>query len=75
MDIAKSSKVARAQAGMSTADLAEKMGVSAVYINQIENRQNFNSTTIENLARVFGIKDSEFVALGETKDSENSQFN
>lgn len=65
MNLGKSIKMALAKREMSQKDLAEKMGWSIVWTNTLANKKSARSETIEALATAFGMKTSEFVALGE----------
>lgn len=65
MNIGKSIKVALAQRNMKQNQLAEQLGKSARWINLLANSKNASTETISMLAAAFGMKASEFVALGE----------
>lgn len=65
MHIGKSIKVSLAKAGMSQRQLADKMGLSVRFITTLANRKTANLATVERIATVFGLKVSEFIAIGE----------
>lgn len=65
MNLGVSIKVALAKRGMSHKALADEMGVLQSSLSQLINRGSCPSTTIEKLAAIFGMKVSEFIALGE----------
>jgi len=65
LDIKKSFKVACAKKGMTTKDVAAIYGVTPRAINITINRKKTNIYTIQRLADAFGMKASEFIALGE----------
>lgn len=65
MNIGKSIKVALAQRDMKQNQLAERLGKSARWINLLANSRGASTETISMLASAFGMKASEFVALGE----------
>lgn len=65
MNIGKSIKVALAQRDMKQNQLADQLGKSARWINLLANSKGASTDTIEMLAKGFGMKASEFVALGE----------
>lgn len=45
--------------------LADKLGVSHTRASKVARSTNVNSNTIARLAEIFGMKPSEFIALGE----------
>lgn len=65
MNIGKSLKLALVKRNMKQADLARKLGKSSRWINMLANSPTASSSSIEMLASEFGMKASEFVALGE----------
>lgn len=65
MNAGKSIKVALAKREMSQKDLAEKMKTSTPYISQLAGREHIGMGTVVQLAEAFGMKVSEFLALGE----------
>lgn len=65
MNIGKSIKVALAQRDMKQNQLAERLGKSPRWINLLANSDGASTATIQMLADAFGMKASEFVALGE----------
>lgn len=65
MDIAKSIRLALAHKNMSKTALARELGCKLPSITQLLSRDCIKSDTIQKLATVFGMKVSEFVALGE----------
>lgn len=65
MNVGKSIKVAMAKRDMTPKMLAEKMGVTRQYVGNMMGSQTVGVGTINKLCEVFGMKASEFVALGE----------
>lgn len=65
MNVKKSIQIAMAQRGMKQKDLAEALGVGDTTVSGFMNRENCSSQTIQRLAEVFQMKESEFIALGE----------
>lgn len=65
MNIKKSINVACAQRGWSKKQLAEKMQVTRQRISNIGQQKSPRHETVEKLANAFGLKASEFIALGE----------
>jgi plasmid maintenance system antidote protein VapI len=58
-------KIALAKSQKDTTWLANQLGVSQTRAGNIVRATNVNSDTINKLAAVFGMKPSEFIALGE----------
>lgn len=65
MDVGKSIKIALVQRRMTQVQLAEKVNRSTVWINKLAAGKSADGKTISMLADAFGMKVSEFVALGE----------
>lgn len=65
MNAAKSMKIAMAQREMNQVELAKKAGVTQPSISGLANRSNWNGESLVKIAAAFGLKVSEFVALGE----------
>lgn len=65
MNAGKSIKVAMAKRDITQKDLAERMGVSRQYVSQMIGSEQIGIGTINKLAETFGMKVSEFLALGE----------
>lgn len=65
MNAAKSMKIAMAQRGMNQIDLAKKIGVTQPSISGLAKRSKWNGESLVKIAGAFGLKVSEFVALGE----------
>lgn len=65
MNVGKSIKVALAMREMNQQDLAVKMVVSKPYVSQLAGKQHAGIGTVTLLAEAFGMKVSEFLALGE----------
>jgi plasmid maintenance system antidote protein VapI len=65
MNIGISIKVALAKRGINQKALAEKMGTTPAAISQLAAQESCTGATIKKLADAFGMKASEFVALGE----------
>jgi plasmid maintenance system antidote protein VapI len=65
MDVGKSIRVALAQRNMNKITLAGLIGCAAPGVSQMCNRPNVRTDTLKKLAKVFGMKVSEFIALGE----------
>lgn len=65
MDVGKSIKVALAKRGMNQTQLAKQMGCTQVWISRLANSRTSAMPTVESLASAFGMKVSDFIALGE----------
>lgn len=65
MNIGRSIKVALAKRDMKQAELANLMGCSAAYVNKICKSKESGIGTIQKLSDFFGMRVSEFIALGE----------
>lgn len=65
MNVGKSIKVALAQRGMTQAELAKRLGVTHTWLSAMANKPRASTASLEALAGQFGMKVSEFVALGE----------
>jgi transcriptional regulator with XRE-family HTH domain len=65
MDIGKSIRVAMAMRGLRGNQLAERLQVTAPTISVMLGRKTCAGQTLQDLANIFGMKVSEFVALGE----------
>lgn len=65
MHIGKSLKMALAKKGMRQQDLAKQLEVTHQYVNQLARSPVSSINAIVMLSEVFGMKVSEFVALGE----------
>lgn len=65
MNFGKSIKVALAKAGKNQHELAEQMGLSFRFVNRMANSKTAKMATAEKFATAFGMKASEFIALGE----------
>lgn len=65
MDIGKSIRVAMAMRGLRGNQLAERLQVTAPTISVMLGRKTCAGQTLQDLASIFGMKVSEFVALGE----------
>lgn len=66
MNIAKSINVAQAMRDMNRKTLAELTGIHEVNISKMVNgKHGISSVQVELFAKAFGMKVSEFVALGE----------
>jgi len=65
MNVGKSVRVAMAKRDMKPADLCKLMGASRQYIGQLMNQEQSGIGTVSKLAELFGMKVSEFLALGE----------
>lgn len=66
MDTAKSIRVALAKAGISQMELAVKAGTSGAYISHLANgRAHLQGKLLVRISEAFGLKVSEFIALGE----------
>lgn len=65
MDIGKSIRVAMAMRGLRGNQLAERLQVTAPTVSVMLSRPTCSGQTLQNLANIFGMKVSEFVALGE----------
>lgn len=65
MNLRKSIKVALAQRGTTQKALAEELGMSETGISQLAAQKSCTGATLQKLATAFGLKVSEFIALGE----------
>lgn len=65
MNLRKSIKVALAQRGMEQKALAAKLNMSQSSMSQLAAQESCTGATLQKLADAFGLKVSEFVALGE----------
>jgi len=65
VNLSKSLKIALVKADKSQAQLAEDLGIKRQVVNRWANSGNMTKETLEMLADYFGMKPSEFVALGE----------
>lgn len=65
MNLRKSIKVALAQRDMEQKALAEQLGMSQSSMSQLAAQESCTGATLRKLADAFGMKVSEFVALGE----------
>lgn len=65
MNIGRSIKVALAKRDMKPAQLANLMGCSAAYVSKICKSKESGIGTIQKLSDFFGMRVSEFIALGE----------
>lgn len=65
MDLKLSIDISLAMAGMNRRQLAESIGVTPGAISSMTSRGSCGSKTIEDMAKAFDIKVSEFIARGE----------
>ncbi len=65
MNLGKSIKVALAKAGMNQRQLADQMGLSHQFVTELTNKPSGSFANVKRLAKAFGMKPSEFIALGE----------
>ena len=65
MNVGRSIKVALAKKDMNQQDLAKKLKVSKPYVSQLAGKDHAGMGTVALLADAFGMKISEFLALGE----------
>ncbi len=65
MNIGKSITVALEGKKENTSWLARQMGVSRTRAGVLKNSRGCQTNTIKRLAEIFGMKESEFIALGE----------
>ena len=65
MNLRKSIKVALAERDMSQKDLAKKLCMSQSAVSQLAAQKSCTGPTLNKLADAFGLKVSEFIALGE----------
>lgn len=65
MKVGKAIDIALATEEMTIEDLADKMNVSVQRIHSIRRRESCNTTTIERLAKAFGMTMTEFVQNAE----------
>lgn len=65
MNAGRSLRVALAKKDMNQQDLARDMKVSSAYVSRLANAEKIGMGTVVQLAEFFGMKPSEFLALGE----------
>lgn len=65
MNVGKSLRVALAKSGMNQKQLAEKLSMRQTSLSQLAAQTSCTGATLEKLSGAFGMKASEFVALGE----------
>lgn len=65
MNLRKSIKTALLQRDMSQKQLAEQLGMTQTSMSQLAAQTSCTGATLQKLAGAFGMKVSEFVALGE----------
>lgn len=65
MHIGKSIRVAMAMRGLRRPQLAERLQVTGPTVSTMLSRPTCSGQTLQSLAKIFGMKVSEFVALGE----------
>lgn len=65
MNVGKSVRVAMAKRDIKPAQLMEMMGCSRQYVGQLMQAETVGTGTLNKLCDVFGMKASEFIALGE----------
>lgn len=65
MNLGNSLKIALTKAGKNQSQLAEDLGITRQSVNRWAVSGNMTKETIEMLSGYFGMKPSEFVALGE----------
>lgn len=65
MDIKQSINIALAKQGEKAPWLADKLGITRQALNQAMNNGSASSKRIEEMAKVFNMPVSEFIALGE----------
>lgn len=65
MDFGKSITIAFKHSGMTKVDLAGKMGFTERRLNALMRQRFASLETLERMARIFGMKPSELLALGE----------
>lgn len=65
MNIGMAIKIALVKKGMKQHELADKIGVSTVYISRICNKKNVGMNAVSKIAEALDMKVSDLVALGE----------
>lgn len=65
MNVGKSIKMALVKADKKQTWLAKQLGISSRQVNKVANAESASGKTIEKMADVFGMKVSDFLALGE----------
>ena len=65
MNVGKSIKMALVKADKKQTWLAKQLGISSRQVNKVANSESASGKTIEKMAWVFGMKVSDFLALGE----------
>jgi len=67
MNIGRSTKIALASSGHTNEWLASQMGVTTSQASRIKGQKSASGLSMESLAKVFDMKVSEFIALGEVE--------
>lgn len=70
IDVGRSIRIARAQQGISNKQIAEHFGIHVNNTSLAAHRKWASAKTIQAYADFFGMKPSEFIALGEIDDEE-----
>ncbi len=65
MNIKRSLKIALAKQDMTQKALADSLGYTRQRLNGIQKQKNIRPETLKSIADIFGLKVSEFIALGE----------
>ena len=65
MDIGKSIEIALIHRGIKKKDLADQLEVSRTYVSYLVGSETCSPSMLDKLSRVFEMKASEFIALGE----------
>lgn len=65
MDIGKSVRICMARDQITGKELAEKLGMREQSMYRLKNEKSTTGQRISQIAKVFGMKASEFIALGE----------
>ena len=72
MNTGKSIKMALIGKGWSQKELAVKLGVTKETMSVLANRYTCSAQRLDDLAKIFEMKVSDFVALGESNDINNT---
>ena len=65
MNIGKSIQICQVKQEVSNQKLAQRMEISVDYLRKMRNREDCSASMLSRLSDEFGLKASEFVALGE----------
>lgn len=70
IDIGRSIRICRVQQDMDNQEISRRLGMHVKQVSKTANTPSANAATIERFAKLFGMKPSAFIALGETAETE-----